>query len=251
MQRKPPPISRPPVPGESTSSWYSGAAAYWEQQPSTVDGVLGGFSRLSGTDIAGSRRFLETLYQRHPELSSSSVLDCGGGIGRVSKSLLLPFGFAHVDVLEPSPNLLHQAQVDLGSAVRSYLPLPLQDWTPPSQSYSVIWAQWVLLYLPDEHLVRFFRRAVRALAAPGAAPGVLVLKENVSSSAEAVLDLDDNSVTRTVADYRRLAELAGLEVLLEMKQPMWPTDLYPVVMLGLRAREAADSNGQGEGDCDL
>jgi protein N-terminal methyltransferase len=223
----------------SGSSWYSVASEYWEKQPATVDGVLGGFSRLSGTDVNGSRRFLDILYKQSPSLSKSAVLDCGGGIGRVSKDLLLPYGFQHVDLLEPSPNLINQARLDLGSSIRSFLHLGLQDWRPTEDSsYSVIWAQWVLLYLTDEHLVRFFRLAASTLEPEG----VIVLKENVSSTNEAVEDEEDNSVTRTIADYRRLAAAAQLDVVLEMKQPMWPSDLYPVIMIALKRRQQLDAS---------
>jgi protein N-terminal methyltransferase len=214
------------------STWYSVAADYWLKQPSTVDGVLGGFSRLSGTDIAGSRRFLDTLSKQKRSFQRNSVLDCGGGIGRVTADLLLPFGFRTVDLLEPSENLLSEARRSLTGRVRSFLDIPLQQWRPDTCSppYDVIWAQWVLLYLTDEDLLTFFTLAASVLNPEG---GVLVLKENVASGDHSVLDAEDNSVTRTVAEYRRIAALANLEIVLEMKQPMWPSDLFPVVMMAL------------------
>ena len=38
--------------------FYGDAKKYWEGIPATVDGMLGGFSHISSTDIAGSTKFL-------------------------------------------------------------------------------------------------------------------------------------------------------------------------------------------------
>jgi protein N-terminal methyltransferase len=152
----------------------------------------------------------------------------------VTRDLLLPFGFETVDLLEPSQNLLAEARRSLGSRVRLFLDLPLQLWPSNNheqqqrQEYDVVWTQWVLLYLTDEDLVEFFRAAAKALR-PG---GVVVVKENVAH-AEAVVDEEDCSVTRTAEEYKKLAALADMEILLEMKQPIWPSDLFPVLMLAL------------------
>jgi protein N-terminal methyltransferase len=209
-------------------AWYGKAADYWMKQEASVNGVLGGFGRLSGTDISGSKRFLEKLNERRNVKLEGTVLDCGGGIGRVSKELLLP-KFRVVDLLEPAPNLINQARQDLQGEIRSYIEIPLQHWTGEAINYDLIWAQWVLLYLTDDDLIRFFKFAIKSLNG-----GVLCFKENVSSTGEPVIDEVDNSVTRTPQQYRDLVDKAGLEILLEMKQPMWPSDLFPVVMWAVR-----------------
>jgi protein N-terminal methyltransferase len=222
----------------SDPSWYSVASSYWQSQPATVDGVLGGFSRLSETDISASRTFLTNLYKAYPMLDKRAVLDCGAGIGRVSQKLLLNFGFKDVDLLEPSPNLIGQAKHDLKDSIRSYLEIGLQDWRPDlieahNQKYSIIWAQWVLLYLTDEDLVLFFKLASGDKCEKSEV--MIILKENVSSTDENIIDKEDNSISRTASEYKRLAGEAGLELVMEMKQPMWPSDLYPVVMMAFRA----------------
>jgi protein N-terminal methyltransferase len=97
---------------EAIPAWYSQAATYWEEEsncPPTVDGVLGGFGHVSGTDVAGSRRFLEARVKPLiPSLRFGRAVDCGAGIGRVTKNLLLPM-FEKVDLLEQSPRLLAAA----------------------------------------------------------------------------------------------------------------------------------------------
>ena len=41
-----------------------------------------------------------------------SALDCGAGIGRITKQTLLK-NFTHVDLLEPAPTLLEEAKQQL------------------------------------------------------------------------------------------------------------------------------------------
>ena len=38
--------------------FYEDAKKYWQSTPATVDGMLGGFSQISSTDIGGSKKFL-------------------------------------------------------------------------------------------------------------------------------------------------------------------------------------------------
>ena len=40
-------------------SFYNDAKEYWKGIPATVDGMLGGFGGISGTDINGSLQFLK------------------------------------------------------------------------------------------------------------------------------------------------------------------------------------------------
>ena len=41
--------------------FYNDAKKYWEKVPPTVDGMLGGYSHISSTDIGGSARFLRNF----------------------------------------------------------------------------------------------------------------------------------------------------------------------------------------------
>ena len=42
-----------------TDKFYDNAKRYWEDIPPTVDGMLGGLSHISSTDIGGSAKFLK------------------------------------------------------------------------------------------------------------------------------------------------------------------------------------------------
>ena len=69
--------------------------------------------------------------------------------------MLLPGGASTVDVLEPARTLREAAcafvdaqdtveGVEVGGSAAKcrFLAAPMQDWTPSSSSYDVIWAQW-------------------------------------------------------------------------------------------------------------
>ena len=100
-----------------------------------MDGMLGGFGNLSATDIASSAKFISTLtsvsslsgpslvktlccHEQGPKalIRGGRALDCGAGIGRVSKKLLLPL-FSEVDLLEQNPAFLEKAKTYLVSSL--------------------------------------------------------------------------------------------------------------------------------------
>lgn len=100
-----------------SSNWYTKSHEYWQEDdttvPATTDGMLGGFATLTERDLVGSRQFVEDLFKiRSQNLKARLLLgngddngsisstrrrktrccECGAGIGRVSKGLLLPLG---------------------------------------------------------------------------------------------------------------------------------------------------------------
>ncbi|KZV90409.1 DUF858-domain-containing protein [Exidia glandulosa HHB12029] len=99
---------------------------YWETQPATLDGVLGGFGNgtLPYVDALSSRQFLMSL---RPELClvpsalkplaapktrtkrRTRALDIGAGIGRVTQDVLIHL-VDEVVLVEPVPKFIAQAQ---------------------------------------------------------------------------------------------------------------------------------------------
>lgn len=74
------------------------------------------------------------------------ALDCGAGIGRISKRLLLPL-FNTVDLVDVTQEFLDKAKTYLGEEskrVGKYICNGLQDFVPESGRYDVIWIQWVI-----------------------------------------------------------------------------------------------------------
>ena len=47
----------------STAEFYQTAENYWNTQPATVDGMLGGYESISYTDIEQSQKFLSHFLQ--------------------------------------------------------------------------------------------------------------------------------------------------------------------------------------------
>ncbi|XP_061555332.1 N-terminal Xaa-Pro-Lys N-methyltransferase 1 isoform X2 [Phycodurus eques] len=154
------------TPGET--NFYSNAEGYWKEVPPTVDGMLGGYGSISSIDINGSRAFLRKfLGEGEGKTSAGCALDCGAGIGRISKRLLLPL-FKTADLVDVTQEFLDKAKTYLGEdgkRVGNYFCSGLQDFVPESGRYDVIWIQWVIAISETTSLsdVRQKRRAVTEL----------------------------------------------------------------------------------------
>jgi protein N-terminal methyltransferase len=147
---------------------YDHAVSYWDRQPASVDGVLGGFGYVTDADLRDSEQVLVRALKEPLEAAQRGdrrlvAVDCGAGVGRVTGGLLLKH-FATVDLLEPSRHLLDAAVSDLkkraaefpeGHAVGRVICAGLQDFDPASAPeeqgprYDCVWVQWCLLYLTD------------------------------------------------------------------------------------------------------
>jgi protein N-terminal methyltransferase len=206
--------------------------SYWEHCEATVDGMLGGFASVHDNDMKASSLFLDKLLA--PD-SRVRALDCGAGIGRVTKSLLLAQGFSRVDIQDISPAFLSTAREQitdtrLGTAYCSGL-AEFDFDIGNNVKWDLIWIQWCAIYLRDDAFTEFFRRACHALA-PG---GYVVLKENVLSKGDKpVVDSSDASVTRSDAHLKRLWANGGISVVAEQIQTPWPSTLFPVKMYALQ-----------------
>lgn len=64
--------------------WYGKGKDYWNSQPPTVDGVLGGYGDSNLADLKLSRK----LFKEFKPKGAVRALDCGAGIGRVTKYVL-------------------------------------------------------------------------------------------------------------------------------------------------------------------
>ncbi|XP_037716276.1 alpha N-terminal protein methyltransferase 1 [Drosophila subpulchrella] len=210
--------------------FYDKAQKYWSEVPATVNGMLGGLGYISAIDIQGSNVFLREI--RVP--GNRLALDCGAGIGRVTRNLLIP-RFNCVDLVEQDPSFAEKAREycttdDLGPGkVGQIYNVGLQRFAP-SQQYDLIWSQWVLGHLTDRDLVAFFRRIKLGLAS-GA---YFCLKENVSSSKKTVEDKEDSSVTRPLESYERFLKEAGFRIVRKVKQHNFPKGLFPVYMIACK-----------------
>ncbi|KAG0500734.1 hypothetical protein HPP92_000806 [Vanilla planifolia] len=218
--------------------WYDKGISYWQGVEASLDGVLGGYGHVNETDVKGSEAFLKPLLlDRFGRGRKRLVaLDCGSGIGRITKNLLLRH-FNEVDLLEPVSHFLDAARENLipkgdmninGHRAVNFYCLPLQEFTPEDRRYDVIWIQWCIGHLPDDDFVSFFKRAKTGLTPNG----FFVVKENVAKNGF-VLDKEDSSVTRSELYYEELFNQCGLYVYNSKDQKGFPAELFAVKMYAL------------------
>ena len=182
------------------------------------------------SDVKGSVAFLNDLQKILPGLRFELAADCGAGIGRVTKNLLLP-KFQRVDMIEQSHRLLQSAEKYIGtpdSARVGYIEIGLQDFAP-GPIYDVIWVQWVVGHLIDTDYVKFFRRCGEGLRENG----VIVLKDNCSENLTFMVDREDSSVARHIDYHKLLLEKSGLKIIKVRRQQGFPNELCPVVMFAM------------------
>lgn len=222
---------QPIVADKRKDKHYQDAKKYWSTISPTVDGMLGGFGSISFTDIRGSGQFLKNLFKMKPVPGREQVLDCGAGIGRISKNLLMNL-FERVDLVEQDAQFCATAERDLSPSGKlgTVYNVGLQEFRPEERKYDVIWAQWVLGHLPDDDIVEFFFRCTKALKKNG----IMVMKENFTKSHTVELDRRDSSVTRPLNVMKQLLTRGNLRVVKEERQKDFPKGLYPVYMIAMR-----------------
>jgi aldose 1-epimerase len=119
--------------GQNLRTWYQHSLDYYEENcPPTVDGVLGGLGEVSDSDLAGSRRFLNELGLS----ATGTACECGAGIGRVTKGLLLDF-CQRCDLVESCSSLLRAAPDYIGNESYRcrFFCTELQNWEPQKHKY--------------------------------------------------------------------------------------------------------------------
>jgi len=159
------------------------------------------------------------------------AVDCGSGIGRVTKAVLLRL-FERVDMVDVNQTFLDEAPQYLGSEsskVDCYMCTSLHEFVPERGRYNAVWCQWVLGQLSDDDLVQFFRRCKNGLTEDG----LIFVKENMGSSDISDFDEKDSAWTRPRHLWLEFFDKAGLTVVKEEKQMSFPKDLYDVHMFAV------------------
>ena len=206
--------------------------AYWAQQTTDDNGMLGGYPQVSRVDVQFSLTFLRKLRRTHPPSGKNAdagdpkakymfrrCLESGAGIGRVTVNLLAPL-CETIDIIEPMEIFTAvltapEAPLVKSRQLRRVYNVPLQDWTAESKpsyqrdepqqqngtelgkegQYDLIFNQWCLNYLSNPHLIRYFRSLIPLLAPDG----WIIVKENISTAAAGADTWweEDSSVTRS------------------------------------------------------
>eukprot|EP01132_Coremiostelium_polycephalum_P007553 gene7553-9287_t len=224
----------------SENKWYHLADEYWKSVDATVDGMLGGLSHIADIDVSTSKLFLSQFIQgkikgREP-MKLNRALDCGAGIGRVTKTFLIPMGFQSVDLVEQNLKFLDEAKNSMlkdENKVENYYGVGLQDFKfEQGRLYDCIWIQWVIGHLHDNDLIEFLNRCMDALAPNG----IICIKDNTARKTF-VMDKQDNSVTRTESHFKYLFEQSGCHLIKTLVQPGFPKDLFPVILYALERKK--------------
>lgn len=216
-------------PHSAKESFYSDAKRYWSTIDATVDGMLGGLERLDAADVRGSRNYLHAMFRIKPEPRRRVALDCGAGIGRVTKRVLIP-EYEIVDAVEQDAKFANKIREFVGASPRlgEIFNEGLQEFTPKPGKYDLIWTQWVLGHLTDDDFIAFFKRCARGLSKNG----MIIVKENVTATSPvAELDANDSSVTRPIMHLKQLLVRSGLRILRVSLQNNFPSGLLPVYMI--------------------
>ncbi|XP_071769546.1 N-terminal Xaa-Pro-Lys N-methyltransferase 2 [Centroberyx gerrardi] len=211
--------------------FYYRAQQFYEDVPASEEGMMGDFVEISHVDLEGSRQFLKR-FLGPGKAGTHCGLDCGSGIGRVTKGVLLPVleKMEMVDMMEHF--LLHAHEEYLGDdadRIETYYCFNLQEFTPPSKKYDVIWMQWVACHLTDKDLMNFLIRCKKSLRPNG----VIIMKDNMARQG-CKLDPIDSSIIRHLDIMRDIIFKAGLEVLAVEKQEGFPEVIVPVWMVAMK-----------------
>lgn len=229
---------------------------YWNSVSADVNGMLGlaGFPHTSRIDLQGSSNFLTKLRRGRVQAASKDplpplqrVADCGAGIGRITKGLLLGVS-EKVDIVEPVKKFTDELVQSLASEEQKkgngqlgqIINLGLQDWVPEPGAYDLIWNQWCLGHLTDAQLLVYLQRCKQGLKptiqGDDATRSWIVVKENMSTNVRLkdIYDDEDSSVTRSDTKFRTLFQQAGLKVVATEQQRGLTKGLFPVRMYALR-----------------
>lgn len=212
--------------------FYSNAQKYWSNIEPTIDGMLGGLSMIDATDVKGSTQFLNELFKAKPSPKSQRALDCGAGIGRITKNVLVNY-FDCVDLVEQDENFVRKASEYLGTndkRIGTIFNMGLQDFIPAENTYDVIWCQWVLGHLTDADLSDFFKRCTAGLAKNGC----IIIKENFTSTDDFCIDAKDSSVTRSLRVTKSILESVNLRIVKMVKQSNFIQGLFPVYTIACK-----------------
>jgi len=221
------------IPGEN---FYQKGKKFYDGITPDVNGMLGGFGHISSSDIQGSQKFLKPfLTAKKNPVGHHRALDCGAGIGRVTKHLLLHY-FDMVDMVEQSKAFLDESMnyiEETGEKIERRILAALQDFTPEQYHYDVIWCQWVLSHLKDDDVTQFLRRSKVSLVNNG----MVIIKDNVTSSGCVEIDEEDSTLSRPLALWQKLITDSGLRIVKQQQQQRFPKEIYEVWMFACKLPE--------------
>ncbi|XP_060721099.1 N-terminal Xaa-Pro-Lys N-methyltransferase 2 [Tachysurus vachellii] len=170
---------------------------------------------------------------------TKQALDCGCGIGRVSKGVLFPV-FETIELLDMMEDfILHAHECYLGDyadCVETYFLDSLQDFKPPLDRYDVIWMQWVAgCHLQKKVSVEPLSQRTKSLRPKGvimAQHGTAPLDNMARQGCR--LDPVDSSLIRHLDIMKSIILKPGLTILDIQKQEFFPDIIVPVRLIAMQ-----------------
>ena len=218
---------------QNKDSWYGNAAEFWKNVEPSVHGMLQGYENISDIDSRDSTEFLKYI-KKEGILTAycHKAVDCGAGIGRVSKHFLLK-EFDNVDIVEQCEeftNNIHtyMDDVKLSNRIENIFNIGLQLFDPKPVHYDLIWIQWVIGHIADDDFIALLQRCKKGLTTGGC----IGIKDNVAGQMS-VYDAQDSSVTRTHGELLNIFKAAGLTMQKVTAQKGFPSNLFKVNMYAL------------------
>uniref|UniRef100_H3AHV2 N-terminal Xaa-Pro-Lys N-methyltransferase 2 n=1 Tax=Latimeria chalumnae TaxID=7897 RepID=H3AHV2_LATCH len=217
---------------DGEKQFYARAKNFYRDVPATEEGMMGDFLELSEPDLEFSREFLQRFIGGPGKAGTEHALDCGSGIGRVSKGVLLPV-FDTVELVDMMEPFLEEAQTYLeekGDKIEAFYCYMVNTFVPQDYRRQVVWQNWVMVgHLTDKNLLEFLLRCKYGLKENG----VIIIKDNVARKG-CVLDPLDSSMIRDIDILRNIIWKSDLEIICEEKQPNFPEQCIPVWMLAVK-----------------
>lgn len=209
--------------------WYCKTKQHWAESDNTLKGILGGYDEVHESDVKTSSELLEGLINLQ-ELMPFRAIDCGAGIGRVVKSVLINY-FDEVDIVEQEEKFVYTCNEEFKgeSKVKDIYQASLQQFQF-KKKYDLIWIQWCMENLEDKDLLSFLIRCKDALTKKG----MIIAKENLSDEDKEIYSSVDNSKVRTLSQLQSLFKKSGLIINRQFYHPNWPEDLLSVGVFVLK-----------------
>lgn len=145
--------------------------------------------------------------------------------------MLIPI-FNTVDIVEQDEHFANSVKEYVGNSAKlgTIYNQGLQEFHPKSMRYDVIWSQWVLGHLTNDDFVKFFQRCGDALNKNG----LVIVKENITSTGDVNIDEVDSSVTRPLSMFKALLVQSGLRIVKMERQNNFPSEIFPVYMFAMK-----------------
>ncbi|CAL6097375.1 S-adenosylmethionine-dependent_methyltransferase [Hexamita inflata] len=195
------------------------AEFYSTNQP-TIDSMLGGLSYVHIPETRSSVQFLKDL-KSQKLFKYKTVLDIGGGIGRVSSHVLKQM-FDNVDMLEQSELFINESKVNFAkNHIRNRFCCSIQNMnTLDLGKYDLIWIQWVVGHISDLEFVELLKNCKQKSE-------YIVVKDNYSKQGF-WFDEKDGNILRGLEIFEDIFKAAGLSIVKQNDPETWPKDLMPI-----------------------